>query len=443
MRRALQTLLRHRGDGAGVAALGLVAYRAFSDVAGKGVFLLITIVAAHRLSRQGFAVFSLASALGWIVAVATDGGMQLHVARAVSRQPHEAGAILRRWLRTRILAAAAALMIVAVGVRLAPGASVYAVPVVLFALVYIVNGLIEFLHYFYRGLERSEVESSLVLGQRLTVLACAMAVLLWRPDLTLLAAAMLAPAIVTFGVALWLAYGLSRDATRFERWREAAATDGAPASFRRDVFPIGLGIVLSALYFRVDLFLVQLWRGDEAVALYNAAFRLVEALRLFPAAALAVALPSLCRAETAAPVFRLSGALVAFGVAGAVVLWSTADWVVPLIYGAQYAQAASAFRILAWAFPLFALNYALTHQLIGWDGQTIYAWVCGAALAANLALDAWLIPARSIEGAAWATLLTETVVTGGCLVGIRSRLARRKTLASIASMASSHQAGPA
>ena len=44
----------------------------------------------------------------------------------------------------------------------------YAVPALLFALVYIVSGLIEFLHYFYRGLGRSDVESSLTLWQRST-----------------------------------------------------------------------------------------------------------------------------------------------------------------------------------------------------------------------------------------------------------------------------------
>ena len=46
----------------------LVAYRAFSDLSGKGAFFLITVVAAHRLSPQAFGVFSLASALGWMVA---------------------------------------------------------------------------------------------------------------------------------------------------------------------------------------------------------------------------------------------------------------------------------------------------------------------------------------------------------------------------------------
>ena len=63
-----------------------------------------------------------------------------------------------------------------------------------------------------------------------------------------------------------------------------------------------------------------------------------------------------------------------------------------------------AFRILVLSFPLFSLNYALTHQLIGWDGQRAYAAICAVALLRQLALNARLIPALSIDGAAWATL---------------------------------------
>ena len=174
--------------------------------------------------------------------------------------------------------------------------------------------------------------------------------------------------------------------------------------FRRDVWPIGAGIVLSALYFRIDVFLVQLWSGTEAVALYNAVFRLVEALRLFPAAVLAVMLPSLVRAGDLRPLARVAAPLTGFAVAATAVLWIAAGWLIPLLYGAPYAAAVPAFRVLLLSFPLLSLNYALTHQLVGWDGQRAYAVLCALALAVNVALNARLIPAWSIEGAAWATL---------------------------------------
>ena len=81
---------------------------------------------------------------------------------------------------------------------------------------------------------------------------------------------------------------------------------------------------MSALYFRIDVFLVQLWSGTEAVALYNAVFRLVEALRLFPAAVLAVVLPSLVRAGDLRPLTRVAVPVTGFAVAVTALLWVSA-----------------------------------------------------------------------------------------------------------------------
>jgi O-antigen/teichoic acid export membrane protein len=418
-----------------VRRVTLVAYRAFSDLAGKGSFFLITVAAAHRLSQREFGIFALASALGWMVSVFSDFGIQLHVARAVAWRPADAPAILRTWLKIRLWTAAAAFVLTAGGLlafapplALAPARD-DAITILLFALIYIASGLIEFLHYFYRGLARSDVESSLTLWQRLATLGAALLALAWSPDLTLLATAMLVPVVITFLVSVRIATRLGREtaARPSSLSPQPLALPGAKglSEFRRDVLPIGVGIVLSALYFRIDVFLVQFWSGTESVGLYNAVFRLVEALRLFPAAVLAVVLPSLCRADDRRPLLRVSLAVTAFAMATTLVLWVNAGWGIPLLYGARYSAAVPAFRILTLSFPLLSLNYALTHQLIGWEGQRAYATACGVALVANVALNARLIPALSIEGAAWATFWTEVVMTAGCGYALWRRGVRR------------------
>jgi O-antigen/teichoic acid export membrane protein len=208
--------------------------------------------------------------------------------------------------------------------------------------------------------------------------------------------------------------------------RTARGPAGGWGGIVRDVAPIGAGLVLSALYFRVDVFVVGASRGAEAVALYSAVFRLVEALRLFPAAVLAVVLPALVRARDGRPLARTALAVTLFALAATVPLWASAGWIVRLVYGPAFAGSVPAFRILLLAFPLFSLNYALTHQLVGWDRQTAYAIVCGAALAINLALNARLVPSLGIEGAAWATLWTEIVVTMGSALALWAALSRRQ-----------------
>jgi O-antigen/teichoic acid export membrane protein len=415
---------------------GLIAYKAFADLAGKGSLFVITIAAARRLSPEAFGAFSLGSTLGWMLAVATDFGIQLHLAREVARHPADARQLLRSWLRVRLWTAAAAIGAVAIGTSAAGWTAPYSVPVAVFALVYGCSGLIELLNYFYRGLSRSDVESSLTLWQRGATLVCGLAALAWRPDVTVLAVALLLPVVVTLGVSVRMALRLAGPDARVPDERAPATGDAVAGAgpradpsmtsvFRRDVWPIGAGIVLSALYFRIDVLLLQLWSGMEPVGLYNAVFRLVEALRLFPAAVMAVMLPALCRATDLRPLARAATPVTLGAVAAAAILWAAAGWLIPALYQARYDAAVPAFRILLLSFPLMTLNMALTHQLIGWDGQRAYAALCAAALVVNVALNARLIPAASIDGAAWATLATELFLTAGCAIALSAVAAKR------------------
>ena len=401
----------------------LVAYRAFSDVAGKGAFFLVTVFAARRLSQHGFGIFSLGTTVGWMAAVATDFGMQLHLAREVAQRPAEAARILRAWLRVRFWTSA---VVVALGVGTLVLLRLDAQEtgaILLLLIVYVVSSLIEFTYYFYRAISRSDIESTLILWQRFGTLVVATAVLVWRPDVTYLALAMLLP------VAATLIYSVRR-ALRLAVARAGGAS--APEepltvdlqSAMRDVVPIGIGIVLSALYFRIDVFLIELWQGTNVVALYNAVFRLVEALRLFPAAVLAVALPVLFRATDARPLLSVAALLTGFSIIVALVLGLAAHGVVMLLYGERYVAAVPAFRILLLALPLMSLNYAMTHQLLGWSGHRAYAVICGIALLFNIALNARLIPALSLAGAAWSTLGTEVLLTVGCVIALWMRTAR-------------------
>lgn len=390
--------------------LGLVTYKAAADLAGKASIFFLTIVAARRLSPDAFGVFALGTTVGWILTVATDFGVQMHVARAVAREPIHAAAILRRWWRMRVISSAAGLGLLAASLLALGVRGDVARAVLLFACAYTAAGLVEFLNYFYRGLSRSDIESTLTIGQRGATLVLGVAALVWTSNVSALAAAMLVPSAAAL---VWSALFALRVVPG-----TAAAAIPLRDSFARDVFPIGLGIVLSALYFRIDVLLVQAWAGTAAVAAYNAVFRIIDALRLFPAAALAVALPALSRAADLRPLGRIALKLTAFGVAAAAILWLAADPLVTLTFGRRYESAVPAFRILLLSLPFLSLNFALTHQLVGWGRQRAYATVCAIALAVNLALNAWMIPALSIDGAAWATLGTEICLTAGCAAAL-------------------------
>jgi O-antigen/teichoic acid export membrane protein len=388
----------------------LVAYKTVADVAAKVAMFAITVLAARRLSMQDFGVFALGTTLGWLLSVVSDFGVQLHLARAVAVSADDAPVLLRRWGRFRAATSAAVLSVLGAALFAGHVDLQRATALLLFAAAYAATGLLEFLNYFYRGLSRSDIESTFTVGLRIATLATGCGVLLWRPSPIALALAMMAPAMVALTLSAWIARSIN--VVAFHR-------PPPHADFLSDVFPIGLGIVLSALYFRVDVLLLEWWTGTRAVAQYNAVFRIVEALRLFPAAVIAVQLPTLSRAHDLRPVIRIASGLTAIAFTAAILLWAVGDRIVAVLYGPAYAPAAPAFRILALAFPLLSMNYALTHQVILWNRQRTYAVICAIALAFNVLVNAWLIPSFAIEGAAWATLGTEAVLTAGCLVALR------------------------
>lgn len=412
----------HRPDAA-VGAAMLMAYRALSDLLGKAAFFLVTLAAARRLPQDAFGVFSLGTTIGWIAAVATDFGIQLHTARAVAQQPDRASRLLRAWGRIRLATAALAIVAVGAGLLLTRTPVPIATALFLLAVGYILSALTEFLYYLFRGLSRSDLESTLTIAQRGGTLAIALVALWWRPDVRWLAAGMLIPVALTLWIAQRWARRLAATVSASSRpGGEVTALAAAPG-----VVAIGAGIVLSALYFRIDILLLNAWAGPSSVALYNAVFRLVDALRLFPAASVAVVLPSIFRADDWRLLARLTLRLGLGATAAALLCGIAAPWLVPALYGARYGEAVAPFRVLLVAFPLMAVNLTLTHQLLGWHGHRAYAVVCGTALVCNLTLNTFLIPARGIVGAAWATVWTEAVVTVGCgaaLVALRTRAPR-------------------
>src|SRR4029077_3140568 len=83
-----------------------------------------------------------------MAAVATDFGIQLHLARAVARRPDEAARLLRSWLRVRVWTSVIALAVVSAGLAVTGAGGSSALAILLLVLVFILRGFIQVLPYF-------------------------------------------------------------------------------------------------------------------------------------------------------------------------------------------------------------------------------------------------------------------------------------------------------
>ncbi len=393
----------------------LIGYKTASDLVSRFCSFAVVLLAVRLLTASQFGLFSLAWAAGWMVSIGSDFGLQIHLAKQVAQHPHLAAGIFGRLHRLRATLCGFVFLIVA---GLAP---LFVEPehIAAFLLVLlsqIFNSLIEFNSHLYRGLSRSDLEATLNLFFRLATLALAAIFLLNFRSFPALAFAL----ALGNWIGLLTAHLLSRKALAASLGSAGAPLQdfGAVAGSRdlfRQILPLGVGIVLSALYFRIDLFFVERLRGPETVALYNAVFRLIDALRLLPAAVVAVVFPEMCRPgpwRTLA--LSLTGLTFGSLVLSAGCYWQAA-WIVQVCYGPTYATAVPAFRLLLLSVPLLFVNLLLTHQLIALNLQRAWAILCGMGLVCSLALNAILVPSRSIGGAALACLGREALLTLGCI----------------------------
>jgi O-antigen/teichoic acid export membrane protein len=88
-----------------------------------------------------------------------------------------------------------------------------------------------------------------------------------------------------------------------------------------------------------------------------------------------------------------------------------ADWLILILYGNEFEDAADVLRIYIWAGVFVALGVASSKWLIAenLEKYSFYRTVLGGIL--NVGCNFWLIPIYGIKGAAYATLIAQGSVS--------------------------------
>jgi O-antigen/teichoic acid export membrane protein len=180
--------------------------------------------------------------------------------------------------------------------------------------------------------------------------------------------------------------------------------------------PIGVAGVLTAVNGRANLLFLQHFAGPDAVAVFGAAYRVLDLAVNMAVLVLSPLIPVLSRsaragvAALAADVSASVLLLLHLALPVLVAMPVLAPWLVRLLYGAQYAGAAPVLDVLALVgfgvvFSLLA-SYALLAL-----GVTHYAiWITGSSVIVNLTLNAVLVPRFGAMGAAGAAVGSEVVL---------------------------------
>lgn len=193
-----------------------------------------------------------------------------------------------------------------------------------------------------------------------------------------------------------------------------------PAYWKRIIvsaLPIAVSLVFTLLYFKVDTIMLSLMKPVEDVGIYNAAYKVLEALIFFPAMFVGIMMPFLSRsAITSREEFRIIfhktsrilflGALPA--VTGGVLLSSS---VIHVIGGGEFAPAFVPLQILFLAVGIIFFGSLGGNSIVALSLQKKGMIVYFIGMAVNIIANFIVIPRYSYIGASWTTVGTELLVT--------------------------------
>jgi len=193
------------------------------------------------------------------------------------------------------------------------------------------------------------------------------------------------------------------------RWKQAK-------KLMRDAWPIIFAGMVVSFYMRIDQVMLKEMLDAKAVGVYAAAVKLCEAWYFLPTALIASIFPAVIKAKIKSKtlydkrVQNLYDLMVWSSIAVALPTTLLADWVILILYGTDFQEAADVLRIYIWAGVFVTLGIANSKWLIAENLQRylFIRTILGALL--NVGLNLWLIPIYGIKGAAIATMVAQGTV---------------------------------
>ena len=209
----------------------------------------------------------------------------------------------------------------------------------------------------------------------------------------------------------------------FRTWK---FTKSIAKSLLKDSWPLILSGIAIAVYMKIDQVMIKVMLDSEAVGQYAAAVKLSEAWYFIPMVIASSLFPAIINSKKQSEVLyyarlqKLYDLMIWMAIAIAVPMTFISGWVVDLLYGAQYNEAASVLMIHIWASIFVFLGVASSKWLIieNLQGYAMINTIIGAIT--NILLNLLLINYFGIEGAAWATLISYFIAAYLCLSFFKS-----------------------
>ncbi|MDO8511838.1 MAG: flippase [bacterium] len=365
---------------------------------------------------QAYGVYAAVLAYLSIVAIFADGGLYLIFTREASRDGADERKILETAWLLRLVAIIATIIVAIILALLLPYQHAIRVGVLVgvWGIAFQLGSQL-FMGVFQKKLRLMAPAVAEVAGRAVQLIAVLVFAYLQRGIYFFLVAFVLGT-IITFYINL-------RGAQKLINFSLFSRPDWALLKkLFLEALPMGLSLVLSVIFFKVDSVMLSFMKPAQDLAYYALAYKVLESLLFFPAMIGGLLLPIFSQASTekatgVVPHLKSSFDMYLFGgLPLAATLWVLSPSIVRILGGVAFDPAIPALQILSLALAVlfFGNLFGSTIVAIGKQKQLVYLY--GFLVVVNIVLNSIFIPHYSFMGAAWVTLVTEILSTAIAII---------------------------
>lgn len=360
------------------------------------------------LGADGFGDYAVVIAFFSLFGAIADLGLYSITARDISRINANEEKIIGNVFALRLLTSFLVLIISPLLILVLPYSDQLKIGILIGAAAFVFSSSYMVLNgIFQKNIAMHKVALVELIGKAVQVGIVALAVI---KDLnfTIIVLSVLFGMITNFLLVLWLARKYTKIKLQFDL--------GYWKSFLKSSAPMGMSVLITFMYFKLDTILLSVLQNSTAVGMYNAAYKVIENITFFPAMIVGLVLPLMSRyifsdrekfEIISNQTFRVFMVLVVPVVIGAMFL---SDEIIRIIAGEGFSQSADTLKILVFALAFIFFGHFFNYILIAGNLQKKLMGVLFVCAIFNISLNLILIPRLSFTGAAVTSLLTEILV---------------------------------
>ncbi len=176
------------------------------------------------------------------------------------------------------------------------------------------------------------------------------------------------------------------------------------------------------LYFQIDQIILSIMGTSTDVGIYSAPAKIVTVFLFVPLMVFQVIMPIMYRysADDIEKYKRINHLVwryvAAFGIPAGIGLWYLAPEIVDLVFGDSYASSVPVLAVMGGFLAIRFTGISQGNSLTTTDRQGLRALIQVISVGINIVLDILLIHVYGALGAAYATLITESLISGSYLL---------------------------